>query len=379
LENALNLEFIHKKPKIIIACTGLGHVNRGSESHIRECFDILKENEYFQLYLLKGAGPSKSNEKNIYCFKRKSKINLSLSKLLNRSKIQIEHLSFFLFSIPQIISVCPQIIYTPNYYLSLYYFSLRNLLNLKYKIILIQSGFDLPSFEKLDFVHQLLNTNKSRLILKGFPEERQIVIPHGFHVSIFSHSLDKLKFKKRYNLPTDKLIILSVGVLNASEKRFDYLISEMKCSVCSNLFLFGVGDFDDETSSIIEQAERQLGNQNFKFLSLSSDEMPEVYACADVICQPSMGEGFGKVYVEALLSGIPLICHDFTVSREVLENNAIYGDLSKQGELAYLLNNMEGLISNHNIDEGRNFAISKYEWDNLKEKYLDMFKYFYLK
>lgn len=370
---------IEIKPKVIFACTGLGHVNRGAESHIRECFEVLKGNEKFEIVLLKGAGPSDRCEKRIFCFKRSDKINLWISKVFKLGNVQCEHISFFICSIPQILFLNPKLIYTPNYNLARYYYHFRNLFQLNFKIVLIQTGIEMNAIDKLDFVHQLLYENKKKLIASGFKDENQFVVPHGFYSENYVKHDNIINLKEKFGLPSDKFIILSVGIINKSEKRFDYLITEIAKCNNKNLFLFGVGDFDNESKEIIDLANKSLGVENFKFMSSKFNEMPEIYKCADLVCQPSLREGFGKVYVESLLSERPLICHDFAVTREVLGNHAIFKDLSKDGELVMLLENVEKIILDVNPRSRRFFAIAKYEWVKLREKYINMFLYFSVK
>ena len=43
--------------RVFLVCPGVGHVNRGYETFTRECFEALKADDRFDLFLFKGAGP----------------------------------------------------------------------------------------------------------------------------------------------------------------------------------------------------------------------------------------------------------------------------------------------------------------------------------
>ncbi len=363
--------------KIIFACSGLGHIQRGAESHIRGCFDILKDNKVFDFYLLKGGGSSFNNEKKIFCIKRNNIFLINLANLLKINKIQIEHFSFFLFSLPCIIKIKPRIIYSPNYFLSRYYFVFRNLFRLNFKIILIQSGSELNKIDKIEYVHQLLNVNKNKLISQGIKSEDQFVIPHGFNSENFREVKNIADIKNKYGLPSNRTIIMSIGIVNSTEKRYDYLLRELSRLKLNDFFFVGVGEFDNESKQIFKLADNLLGYGNYKFLTVNHHQMPELYSCANLICQPSINEGFGKVYVESMLAKRTLICHDFAISREVVGEFAILRDLTKDGELTSAIDNIflnRTILSN--IEKSKEYAECKYDWKIVKNDYINMFSYF---
>jgi glycosyltransferase involved in cell wall biosynthesis len=54
------------------------------------------------------------------------------------------------------------------------------------------------------------------------------------------------------------------------------------------------------------------------------DVLPLFYNVADVFVSPSLYEGFGLPLVEAMACGIPVICSDIEVFREVAGNAALF-------------------------------------------------------
>jgi glycosyltransferase involved in cell wall biosynthesis len=50
-------------------------------------------------------------------------------------------------------------------------------------------------------------------------------------------------------------------------------------------------------------------------MTLPLDQMPDLYRSADVMLHPTFHESFGNVYAEALAIGIPVVAHDYSVTR----------------------------------------------------------------
>ena len=70
--------------KVMIMCSGLGHVNRGYESFSKELDEELKEANVFDLTLLKGAGKSEKNNKTPFCLKRNGRTAAIINKITKK-------------------------------------------------------------------------------------------------------------------------------------------------------------------------------------------------------------------------------------------------------------------------------------------------------
>ena len=60
---------------------------------------------------------------------------------------------------------------------------------------------------------------------------------------------------------------------------------------------------------------QQLMPGRFRRVSLPADEMPDLYRSADVLLHPALFESFGNVYIEAMAVGLPVVAHDYEVTR----------------------------------------------------------------
>src|SRR5262249_53901723 len=96
---------------------------------------------------------------------------------------------------------------------------------------------------------------------------------------------------------------------------------------------------------------------------------------ADVFTLGSLKEGFGRVYLEALIGGLPCAAHDHPVMRFVLGEEGVFGDFTQPGELSRLL----GLLLTAQPDPAaaarrRQAVRARFGWDALAPAYLDMFR-----
>ena len=77
---------------------------------------------------------------------------------------------------------------------------------------------------------------------------------------------------------------------------------------------------------------------------LGADELSAYYAQAHLFVHPSRKEGFGKVLIEAMTYGLPIVGADVGVSRELVEKNCC-GFLFKNGDSIQLASKIDLLLS----------------------------------
>ncbi|MBJ7354159.1 MAG: glycosyltransferase [Thermoleophilaceae bacterium] len=114
--------------------------------------------------------------------------------------------------------------------------------------------------------------------------------------------------------PTDRVI----GVIGRMEEQKNQrMIIELLPSIPdAKLMLVGSGKLRDEYQSLADR----LGVSDRVLMPGFSIDPARVMASADVIAMPSVFEGFGRVAIEALAVGTPLVASDLETLREVLKD-----------------------------------------------------------
>jgi glycosyltransferase involved in cell wall biosynthesis len=168
-------------------------------------------------------------------------------------------------------------------------------------------------------------------------------------------------------------VVLSVGNIDAHVKRMDYVVREC-AALQRSVFLLLLGQQDAASRSIRLLATEKLGPQRFAILTVPRSAIYDYYALADVFVLASLREGFGLVLLEALAAGVPVVAHDYEVSRYVLGDQGHLVDLSQTGALTVAL---DRVLAEPPTDAARRSRIEyvqqHYGAQTLKENYRRMF------
>lgn len=144
----------------------------------------------------------------------------------------------------------------------------------------------------------------------------------GFNFSRLPQmSSDQIQRKKtELGLPTDKFIILSTGELikrknHETAIRAIALLKQHMPNI--HYVICGHGALNDTLHHLSTELHLQ---DNITFLGYREDIL-EIYPCADIFLFPSFQEGLPMALLEAMASGLPIVCSDIRGSRDLMETN----------------------------------------------------------
>ncbi|NJL52350.1 MAG: glycosyltransferase family 4 protein [Hydrococcus sp. SU_1_0] len=326
-----------KSINVYLTCTGVGTINRGIETFARECFDGLHGKEGLNIKLFKGAGKETLDEHRLWNLPRHGKLAPFLGKFIRRNGYVVEQLSSFLPFVRQIIQGKPDIIFYSDSNLGFQLYRWRKLIGVPYKLVFSNGGPCHPPFSRTDHVQQVAPYYRDMALEAGEPNYKHSLVPYGINVPLgkpLYESEAKLQIRQKLDLPLDRPIVLSVGWISSQHKRMDYVVNEVAAVPEPRPYLVMLGAMDEEnTPPILQLAEQELGKQNFTARSVPYTQVQEYYQAADIFTLGSLQEGFGRVYLEALIHGLPCIVHDHQVMRYVLQKQGIFADFSQTGSL----------------------------------------------
>jgi UDP-glucose:(heptosyl)LPS alpha-1,3-glucosyltransferase len=206
----------------------------------------------------------------------------------------------------------------------------------------------------------------------GLSANRLFLVPYGLDPDQFSPQTRAQRNQTRQELgiPEDALVVLTVAIIDRQTKRIDYLIKEM-ARLDTKTWLLAAGQKTEETLALEGEANRLLAGR-CRFVSWPQDKVPLLYGAADVFVLTSLVEAFGRVTIEALLSGLPVVIHNGPVFRWVAQGTSAHTiDMSIEGTLTKTLQRVLAGGSNGNA---RSIAIERFSWEELVPKYLDMYQ-----
>jgi 1,2-diacylglycerol 3-alpha-glucosyltransferase len=375
--------------RIFFLCSGVGIIDRGIEVFFREAFDALRGTEGLDITLFKGAGEEKSNEYVLWKVPRTGRAARFLGAAIRRNSYVAEQLSTFPSMMRAVRRHRPDIIFYSDSNLGFQLFRWRKQIGVPFRLLFSNGGPCHPPFDRTDYVHQVAPFYYEEAAAAGESPDRHRMVPYGINVSDGppdrgENSRGALRRKLR--LPGDRPIILSVGWISAKQKRMDYVVREV-ARLASEVrdreselgdqavpYLVMLGAMDEESASIIALAREKLGEENFTARSVPHDEVVDYYRAADLFTLASLQEGFGRVFLEALVHGLPVIVHDHPVMRFVLGSEGTFGDFSKPGVLAALIREkLGGEDSETDAIRRREMVRARFSWVVLAPQYREMF------
>lgn len=362
------------KIKVFLICSGLGNVNRGFESFTQECFHALSSVPELDINLFKGGGESKKRQIVLWNFPRDSWLANYLGKLTRRGAYYIEQTSFTFSLLPYIFQQKPDVIYFSDGIVGNILWHWRKKTGQSYKLLFSNGGPLSPPFHRWDHIQQVAPIHLQGAIQAGEPLEKQSLVPYGINMDAelkILSTADKAALRRKLELPDNLPIILSVAAINKSHKRLDYLIREIAQLPKPRPYLLMLGQIEAESAEIMALANELLEPDKFQIKTVASDQIVDYYQVADAFVLASLGEGFGRVFLEAMSYGLPCLAHDYEVSRFVLKDEGYFGNFELAGSLTSLISDV---LSQNNDNSKLRRHQSVYERFSWKKLHLDYFK-----
>lgn len=174
------------------------------------------------------------------------------------------------------------------------------------------------------------------------------------------------EFRKKYSLP--EKFILTVGT-SQTRKNIPSIIDgfNMVKNTTGNSY-----------SLVMAGTKKLLGNSdnNVCYLrSISDDELPLLYNCADIYISASSYEGFGLSILEAMACGVPVIAGRNSSVPEVVGDSAMFIDNPGAPGVAQALNKLlSDKPGQTALSERSVYRSEKFSWRKTAKETLDVYK-----
>lgn len=256
-------------------------------------------------------------------------------------------------------------------------FGLQNPLMKKFK------RWTLNNINKLMVVSNAIKEEVRKLnIRKDLPIE---VIPMGVDINAFNPNRYDKKIKEKYDIKGPFLLFVGRLVENKGVK---YLIDAMPEVIQkypkTKLLIVGSGPLEETLKNQVKKLNLE---RNIIFTgALPNNELPKYYATADIFIGPSViaksggAEGFGLVFVEALMSKTCVISSNLEAISDIIKN----GETGIQVDVKNLkifgrkiIELIENVKERERLTEnGYNFVKNNFTWDIISSKYYKILEEF---
>lgn len=367
--------------RVFILSSTLGYIKRGLESFSQEVFDALLQDNSLDITLFKGSGKPSYKEIVLWNMPYNAKITREISNIFSkeswRNPYFLHQLSFFVNLLPYIHIKQPDIIFFSEATLGNFLFHWRRLTKQKYKLLFHNGSPCTPTyFYRWDHIHQVAPTHFEDALKAGIAPEKQSLIVYGIHMSSELQILtvnEKEALRNRLEMPTKRTLIISVGAINKTHKRMDYVIREIGSLPEPRPYLLLVGHQDDESSEIIQMGNELLGKTSFKVITVPPKEVANYYKVADAFVLASLREGLPRVVLEAMSYGLPCMMHDYKIASFTLGNEGYIANFTLPGSLASLVSQV--LSESYDISkcyQRHRTAYERYSWERLRPDYVKL-------
>jgi 1,2-diacylglycerol 3-alpha-glucosyltransferase len=323
--------------RIAVACSGLGHIQRGIESWAADLALALRRSGA-DVTLFGGA--SMEGAVALPTFRRTESPAIALARWLRHlggwrygmgSAYDVEQTSFA-FNLWRRVRRRFDILHVQDPMIAIWLDRANRVGLSRPKVIYANgTGENASVMRRFSFL---------QLLTQAAADDWQRLRPAGQMVFTIPNFIDTQRFqpgdraaaRERFGLPPDRTIILCCAAIRRFHKRIDSLTRAF-AGMPSDAMLVIAGGREADTEELIAEGTALLGGR-IRFLpNLPRDHMSDLYRAADAFVLPSLHEMFGIVLLEALATGLPVLCNDTPDFRAIVGGGGLYRDFSADGEL----------------------------------------------
>jgi glycosyltransferase involved in cell wall biosynthesis len=189
---------------------------------------------------------------------------------------------------------------------------------------------------------------------------RSVLIPNGMDPSRFHPGPGT---RAAFGLPESAPVVLMVSALQPSKRVLEGIEAVAQIP---DAFLLVAGD--GPMAAEVDSVAARLMPGRFKRGTYAYAQMPDLYRSADVFLHPTFHESFGNVYVESMACGLPLVAHDYDLTRWVTQGHGTLVDAADIGAMADAVR--RALAEGTQGSAARAaFAARTYDWASIARRY----------
>lgn len=204
------------------------------------------------------------------------------------------------------------------------------------------------------------------------------VIPNGVDLKVFSQTFTSANLKKLEQeldkQPEDKFLIHTGRLTH--KNGLEYLIKSLTY-LSEDVKLLLIGDGEDK--SILEKIIQERGLENrVKFISfLKQGELVKYLKVSDIFIRPSLSEGLGNSFLEAMVAKIPVIATpvggipDFLIDKETGLFCQVEDPESIAEKVKFFFGNSD--FKDRIVKQAYKMVTKKYDWDIIAKEMEEKF------
>lgn len=246
---------------------------------------------------------------------------------------------------------------------------------IKKKSFCVRKSF-LEIFIKADFIQTISSFLKNWAIENGARSENRI-IPNGVDFLKFKRddNFNREEFRKKLGFKNDDKLIISTSRLVKKNGTKDLLKSLSYLEDKFKFLILGEGEEKDDLIKISK--ELNLENKVHFLGTINHQELPKYLWASDIFCRPSLSEGLGNSFLEAMASGLPVVATEVGGIPDFLchQENALFCEVENPKSIARQIKKIFSNedLKNKIIKNGIKTVSEKYTWEIVAKQMSEAF------
>lgn len=360
--------------RIIIACPGVGHIRRGFETFSEELAVELR-NRTADDVMLVGSGEVSRLFK---WFTRHGDVARCLARMTRRDGYYIEQVAYAAALVPLLRGREPTTVISGDGTVLNVLWRLRSALRRMrwpdYRLVLSNSAPFSPPYCWCDYIQHTCRTTFDHAILRGGKEARHGYLPLGVATpSRVTTEQEYWSSRTALGFKEGDTVVLSVGAIGGTHKRHVYLVNEIAALRSVGVILIIAGQAEAGFDDFKTMAYGVLGDRLRIVSGLPRAALNTYYAGADILVHCSLDEGFGRVVVEAIGSGLPVLVHDSPALTSSFDGLVDSVNMTHSGSLRlYLERSLRPRPFDAEYARRAREAAERFGWPHLAPRYIEM-------
>lgn len=210
------------------------------------------------------------------------------------------------------------------------------------------------------------------------PRVRVDIIPNGVDVQKFDAQLtpsERERIRKKWDVLPEEKVIITVSRLVEKNGIADLIKAAALMKRKARLIIVGSGPLKNDLESLVRQLN--MASRVIFFGTVAHEQLPEILKSADVFVRPSLSEGLGTAFLEAMVAGLPVIgtpaggITDFIIHGET-------GILCVPENVQEIANAIDEVLGDSSFAErisrnGRELVRKLYTWERIASMYRNIY------
>lgn len=361
--------------RVALACSGIGHVNRGYEASVAELFQAIKDRVDVQLYRGNGSGPG---VRSLTTIRRRSLIYRMwpLQRLSEYARYRNENLSFAIHFVVCLFFRPVDIVFTPDHILALTLKKIRRFLPRRPTVVFSNGApFENEFCAKFEAVHQKSFEHFAQA--RGTDlQERSWLIANGFSAERLQQPSDfsRSETLNQFDIDPETTVVLALSAHDISHKRVDWLLSEFSRLDQNQFTLIVAGQPTGDSESLRDQARNS--KCNVRFVTVPQQDVPGLIWSSDMMVLCSLSEGFPRSVAESMGGRRHIFVHPHENAKWIIgDNKYCFVDMERQSALAEMIQHAAehpALVAASATRNHQRF-LDNFTWQRVAESYEKLF------